>query len=62
MEPAFRRNTRNADTQVEAAHNPEVAGSSPAPLPEWPRNGALFFAQWKRERLFCERAFASTGN
>jgi hypothetical protein len=32
-EPAFRRNTAERAYMTEAAHNPEVAGSNPAPLP-----------------------------
>src|SRR4029077_1170302 len=32
LEPAFRRNTAERVYLFEAAHNPEVAGSNPAPL------------------------------
>ena len=31
-EPAFRRNAAACVYTIEAAHNPEVAGSNPAPL------------------------------
>jgi hypothetical protein len=31
LEPAFRRNTAERLYAIEAAHNPEVAGSNPAP-------------------------------
>ena len=31
VQPAFRRNTAERAYTIEAAHNPEVAGSNPAP-------------------------------
>ena len=41
-EHAFRRNTAERVYTVEAAHNPEVAGSNPAPAThEGPGNGAF---------------------
>ena len=42
MEPAFRRNGAAGVDSVEVAHNPEVAGSNPAPATaEGPGNGAF---------------------
>ena len=44
LEHAFRRNTAARDYSVEAAHNPEVAGSNPAPATaEGARKGAFRF-------------------
>jgi hypothetical protein len=41
-EPAFRRNTAERVYTFEAAHNPEVAGSNPAPATrEGPGNSAF---------------------
>ena len=41
-EPAFRRNTAELVYTIEAAHNPEVAGSNPAPATaKGPGNGAF---------------------
>jgi hypothetical protein len=43
LEPAFRRNTAERAYGIEAAHNPEVAGSNPAPATaEAPETGPLF--------------------
>ena len=42
-EPAFRRNTAEPVYLIEAAHNPEVAGSNPAPaIEKGPGNRAFF--------------------
>ena len=43
LRSAFRRNTAACVSSFEAAHNPEVAGSNPAPATEGPRNGAFSF-------------------
>jgi hypothetical protein len=47
---AFRRNTAEHVYIIEAAHNPEVAGSNPAPATERPRVRGLFswLAGWLR--------------
>jgi hypothetical protein len=43
-EPAYRRNTAACVYTLEAAHNPEVAGSNPASATqEGPGNGAFLF-------------------
>jgi hypothetical protein len=41
-EPAFRRNTAACVYPIEAAHNPEVAGSNPASATEKARLAGLF--------------------
>ena len=42
LEPAFRWNEAAHEYTIEAAHNPEVAGSNPAPATaEGPGNGAF---------------------
>ena len=47
-EPAFRRNEAEYVCTIEAAHNPEVAGSNPAPATEkGPGNGAFSFGSTK---------------
>jgi hypothetical protein len=48
-ERAFRRNTAERVYTIEAAHNPEVAGSNPAPATEkGPGNGAFFLVRLAR--------------
>src|SRR6266516_6653144 len=48
-EAAFRRNTAERVYTIEAAHNPEVAGSNPAPATyKGPGNRAFLFAsRWR---------------
>ena len=44
LEPAFRRNEAAHEDTIVAAHNPEVAGSNPAPATaKGPGNGAFRF-------------------
>src|SRR5213592_4382515 len=47
--PAFRRNTAERVYTIEAAHNPEVAGSNPAPAMNHlknPANRRVFLLSW----------------
>jgi hypothetical protein len=45
-EPAFRRNEAEHVCTIEAAHNPEVAGSNPAPaIQKGPHLRAFFFGE-----------------
>jgi hypothetical protein len=58
LEPAFRRNTAARVYTSEAAHNPEVAGSNPAPATgKAPETGPfLFTGRWEPTKLlpdFC---------
>ena len=44
LEPALRRNAAARTDSLEATHNPEVAGSTPAPASERPRKRGLSLA------------------
>jgi hypothetical protein len=47
LEPAFRRKTAERVYRIEAAHNPEVAGSNPAPATKkGPQTRAFRFLDW----------------
>jgi hypothetical protein len=51
---AFRRNTAERMCTIEAAHNPEVAGSNPAPLLRKALGVRAFFVLWlQRPRPNC---------
>jgi hypothetical protein len=59
-EPAFRRNTAERAYAIDAAHNPEVAGSNPAPATEkGSGNRAFLLHRWTRFRRL-ERSCAGT--
>ena len=63
-EVAFRRNTAACVHTIEAAHNPEVAGSNPAPATQKaPETGLFRFTAAVGERTFCPSfALAHTSN
>jgi hypothetical protein len=48
LEPAFRRNTAAGVDTIEAAHNPEVAGSNPAPATQKGPGNRAFSLEAKR--------------
>ena len=57
FEPTFRRNTAAPVYPIEAAHNPEVAGSNPAPAThEGPGNGAFLL---RMQGTLCASASTS---
>jgi hypothetical protein len=51
-EPTFRRNTAARVSTIEAGHNPEVAGSNPAPVLEKPRKTGAFLLSLRRAGPF----------
>jgi hypothetical protein len=56
LEPAFRRNEAERVYVIEAAHNPEVAGSNPAPATTRPWKQGLCFSSSERDPNVCKRS------
>src|SRR5215831_15387170 len=62
-EPAFRRNTAERVYTIEAARNPEVAGSNPAPATEeGPGNGAFRLLPCKERLVHTAHARSHSKN